>query len=215
MDLGDVRNGWPAKITLAYDDGADGLEIVQSGREPAGVVRNANEEWSLDGWMDRGRGGDCQMQELYHLPLSPFPYSPTLSLICLSLACFIGRQQQLLPDQGLLLGRSIVSLTRGQYNSPLSLSSLCAPSPRSLLFTTLMRDCFLQRTLPSTFHERWEVESRRSPGEIIERPEMIHVLAVHTHQVIRPEDGYGHTVPCWPYCLRTCYYRFHSLLYII
>lgn len=52
MDLGDVRNGWPAKITLAYDDGADGLEIVQSGREPAGVVRNANEEWSLDGWIE-------------------------------------------------------------------------------------------------------------------------------------------------------------------
>ena len=129
MDLGDVRNGWPAKITLAYDDGADGLEIVQSGREPAGVVRNANEEWSLDGWMDRGRGGDCQMQELYHLPSSPFPYSPTLSLICLSLACFIGRQQQLLPDQGLLLGRSIVSLTRGQYNSPLSLLSLCSFTP--------------------------------------------------------------------------------------
>ena len=130
MDLGDVRNGWPAKITLAYDDGADGLEIVQSGREPAGVVRNANEEWSLDGWMDRGRGGDCQMQELYHLPSSPFPYSPTLSLICLSLACFIGRQQQLLPDQGLLLGRSIVSLTRGQYNSPLSpLSVLLHPVP--------------------------------------------------------------------------------------
>ncbi len=44
---------WPDEIGLAYDEGADGLEIVQSGRERESrfvvVVRG------MGVWMDEGR----------------------------------------------------------------------------------------------------------------------------------------------------------------
>ena len=45
--------------SLTWDEGADGLEIAQSGREKR-VVGKAMMEWSRAGWMDGRR--DCQMQ---------------------------------------------------------------------------------------------------------------------------------------------------------
>lgn len=106
------------QIGWADDEGADGLlAIVQSGREERGRVvfagRMVRNTVRMDGWMDEEEEiARCRSCTTSSIP--PWFLILVLTLICLS-CCFIGRQQQLLPDQrGRLLGRPIVSLTRGQ-----------------------------------------------------------------------------------------------------
>jgi hypothetical protein len=61
--------------SLTWDEGADGLEIAQSGREKRVV---AMMEWSRRaGWMDGRR--DCQMQERAYVCVY---VCPPLSLLC-------------------------------------------------------------------------------------------------------------------------------------
>ena len=101
--------------SLTWDEGADGLEIAQSGREKR-VVGKAMMEWSRAGWMDGRR--DCQMQGscMYSPSFYVRLFSP-IALICLSCLLLLYRPSAAaVAGPGVLLTPCvpIVSLTRGQ-----------------------------------------------------------------------------------------------------